>query len=235
MPDLSRRAAARFRGEHLGFVFQDFNLIPVLSAAENIEYPLLMVQGRPAAERRERVRSGPANAWLLGLRYLTDFELTTIAEVYVDEAGYSREELEAFFRFVDQGDAADLNLAASPALGPYRRPNVGQRYGYLRLSQKDPFDWLYVAPAATAIVNLDDDSRTLIAELGYTGITNIELRGRVMWLQGARFSEFAEKPNARKAELRARWSFLATRRAARTARPRLWERSRFHRRGAIGG
>jgi len=53
---LGRREAARFRGEHLGFVFQDFNLIPVLSAAENIEYPLLMVQGRPAAERRERVR-----------------------------------------------------------------------------------------------------------------------------------------------------------------------------------
>ena len=53
---LGRRESARFRGEHLGFVFQDFNLIPVLTAAENIEYPLLMVQGRPAAERRERVR-----------------------------------------------------------------------------------------------------------------------------------------------------------------------------------
>jgi hypothetical protein len=64
-----------------------------------------------------------------------------------------------------------------------------------------------VAPAATAIVNLDDDSRTLIAELGYTGITNLELRGRVMWLQGDPFTEFAEKPNARKAELRVQWHF----------------------------
>ncbi|MBI4082408.1 MAG: ABC transporter ATP-binding protein [Candidatus Lambdaproteobacteria bacterium] len=52
---LGRRHAAEFRGRHLGFVFQDFNLIPVLTAAENIEYPLLMVQRRPAAERRERV------------------------------------------------------------------------------------------------------------------------------------------------------------------------------------
>jgi putative ABC transport system ATP-binding protein len=52
---LDRRAAADFRGENLGFIFQDFNLIPVLSAAENIEYPLLMVQNRPAAERRARV------------------------------------------------------------------------------------------------------------------------------------------------------------------------------------
>jgi putative ABC transport system ATP-binding protein len=52
---LSRSAAATFRGEHLGFVFQDFNLVPVLSAYENIEYPLLMVRGWSEAKRRERV------------------------------------------------------------------------------------------------------------------------------------------------------------------------------------
>lgn len=52
---LDRKAAAAFRGEHIGFVFQDFNLVPVLSAYENIEYPLLMVQNRPPAERRQRV------------------------------------------------------------------------------------------------------------------------------------------------------------------------------------
>lgn len=52
---LDRRAAADFRGANLGFIFQDFNLIPVLSAAENIEYPLLMVQNRPTGERRARV------------------------------------------------------------------------------------------------------------------------------------------------------------------------------------
>ena len=54
--DLDRRAAARFRGQHLGFVFQDFNLLPVLTAYENVEYPLLLVQHVPAAERRRRVR-----------------------------------------------------------------------------------------------------------------------------------------------------------------------------------
>jgi len=52
---LSRSAAATFRGEHLGFVFQDFNLVPVLSVYENIEYPLLMVRGWSAAKRREQV------------------------------------------------------------------------------------------------------------------------------------------------------------------------------------
>ncbi len=53
---ISRKEAARFRGEHIGFVFQDFNLIPVLTVAENVEYPLQMVQNWPKAKRRARVK-----------------------------------------------------------------------------------------------------------------------------------------------------------------------------------
>ena len=52
---MGRREAARFRGEHIGFVFQDFNLIPVLTVFENVEYPLLMVQNQPAHIRKQRV------------------------------------------------------------------------------------------------------------------------------------------------------------------------------------
>jgi putative ABC transport system ATP-binding protein len=52
---LDRRAAAEFRGRHIGFVFQDFNLLPVLTAYENVEYPLVMVQRWPAQRRRQRV------------------------------------------------------------------------------------------------------------------------------------------------------------------------------------
>lgn len=52
---LDRAATAAFRGEHLGFVFQEFNLVPVLSAYENVEYPLLMVRDWPAAQRHEQV------------------------------------------------------------------------------------------------------------------------------------------------------------------------------------
>jgi len=53
--DLGRKASAEFRGSHIGFIFQDFNLMPVLTVYENIEYPLLMVLSLPPAERRERV------------------------------------------------------------------------------------------------------------------------------------------------------------------------------------
>lgn len=52
---LSRKDAANFRGETLGFVFQNFNLIPVLTVYENVEYPLLMIKHVPAKERRERI------------------------------------------------------------------------------------------------------------------------------------------------------------------------------------
>ena len=45
-----------FRRDHIGFIFQAYNLIPVLSAEENIEY-IMLLQGVPAAERKQRVHA----------------------------------------------------------------------------------------------------------------------------------------------------------------------------------
>lgn len=52
--DLSRSALAAFRLNNLGFIFQAFNLIPVLTAEENAEF-ILLLQGISKAERRNRV------------------------------------------------------------------------------------------------------------------------------------------------------------------------------------
>ena len=52
---LDRKQSASFRGNNIGFIFQDFNLIPVLTVYENIEYPLLMVQNIPGGERKKRI------------------------------------------------------------------------------------------------------------------------------------------------------------------------------------
>ena len=51
---LSDDALSDFRARHIGFIFQNFNLLPVLTVAENVEYPLLLARV-PAAERKRRV------------------------------------------------------------------------------------------------------------------------------------------------------------------------------------
>ena len=52
---MSRRQLARMRLNEVGFIFQAYNLVPVLSAEENAEF-ILLLRGIPAAERRRRVR-----------------------------------------------------------------------------------------------------------------------------------------------------------------------------------
>jgi len=51
--ELSDNRRTEFRARHMGFVFQFYNLLPVLSAVENVELPLL-VSGVKAAEAREK-------------------------------------------------------------------------------------------------------------------------------------------------------------------------------------
>ena len=53
--DLSDRQLSHVRNKQIGFIFQGFNLIPALSAYENVELPLIY-QGIRASVRRERVR-----------------------------------------------------------------------------------------------------------------------------------------------------------------------------------
>jgi putative ABC transport system ATP-binding protein len=64
--DLSERALAQLRLERLGFVFQAYNLLPVLTALENAEFPLLL-RGVPDAERHRRVEALVARIGIGGL------------------------------------------------------------------------------------------------------------------------------------------------------------------------
>jgi len=51
---LSDNALTDFRARHIGYIFQNFNLLPVLSAYENVEYPLRLNK-TPPLQRRQRV------------------------------------------------------------------------------------------------------------------------------------------------------------------------------------
>ena len=63
---LSKTDLSLLRRDRIGFIFQSYNLIPVLTALENAEY-VLMLQGIPTAERRERVREVLKEVGLEGL------------------------------------------------------------------------------------------------------------------------------------------------------------------------
>ncbi|WP_428242898.1 ABC transporter ATP-binding protein [Gynuella sp.] len=54
--DMSGSTLSHFRRDHIGFIFQAYNLIPVLSAEENVEY-IMMLQGVSDTERRERTHA----------------------------------------------------------------------------------------------------------------------------------------------------------------------------------
>ena len=63
---MPQQKLARFRLHHIGFVFQAYNLLPVLTAMENAEFPMLL-QGVEDAERRARVRALFERTGLAGL------------------------------------------------------------------------------------------------------------------------------------------------------------------------
>jgi hypothetical protein len=156
-----------------------------------------------------------ATSWLLGLRYLTEKDTTYILEYYRNGTGFTEQEIRDYFTFVHNaydsylstGNDTLLQKASVVTEKNYGRPNAGQQYLYLRLSQKDPFDILYWTPALTAIVNAEDRSYSLSPEIAYTGITNLEIRLKATALIGDRLSEFGEKPYDYRVELRARYYF----------------------------
>ena len=66
LSSLSQRALSRMRRDRIGFVFQAYNLIPVLSAYENAE-SVMVLQGVPKAKRRAKVMKLLADVGLEGL------------------------------------------------------------------------------------------------------------------------------------------------------------------------
>lgn len=146
---------------------------------------------------------------LIGLRYLTERDTTLIVELYRNGGGYSPEELGAFYDLArtSAGNPALASLASRAAVQGYNRPNAAQRYAYLRVSQKEPFDILDFTPSVTLIANTGDHSWSLIPEVLYTGIKNVELRARVALNRGDAGSEYGERAVRSRVELRARLYF----------------------------
>jgi hypothetical protein len=170
----------------------------------------------PIDERGRAVRRvDDVMSYLVGFRYLTERETTFIVEYYHNGTGFTGGQTEDFFRFVEAGDRTFRNTgnptgirrAITLAEGAYGRPNIMRDYVYVRASQKEPFDILYFTPALTTIVNVVDQSFVVIPELTYSPRTNLELRLRGAALVGERRTEYGEKQNDYRLELRVRYYF----------------------------
>ena len=61
---LTETARSRLRNQHMGFIFQSFNLVPVLDVYENVELPLLINRRLPGNERHDRIVQAIADVGL---------------------------------------------------------------------------------------------------------------------------------------------------------------------------
>ncbi len=176
----------------------------------NFMQPLVDANGNTTSVTYDEVN------FVLGTRYLSPQNTTYIFEYYHQGTGYSSEAISDLYRFIDKGYQSFLSNGATQALakarsaaqqGGYGRFTPGTNYLYLRVSQPEPFDILYFTPSLTWIYNLSDKSFSITPELLYTPITNLELRLRTGFLVGSSDSEFGEKQNDYRIELRARYYF----------------------------
>ena len=158
-------------------------------------------------------QSGNPTNYMAGLRYLTERDTTYIVEYYHNGLGYNEAQIGDFYDYVDQAfappttSANSIQSALNLYQGGYGRPFAMRNYLYAQASQKEPFDILYFTPSVTTMVNLDDGSFQINPELLYTGVKNLDLRLRYFALVGGSGTEFGEKPNSRRLELRVRYYF----------------------------
>jgi hypothetical protein len=156
-----------------------------------------------------------AVSYLLGSRYLSSKLTTYIFEYYRNGTGYTTEQMQDSFSYVDNayntyvttGNASAIQKASSLLAGNGARNSPLQDYLYVRISQDQPFGILYFTPAMSSIVNVDDASVQLVPELICTRFTNWEIRARTYVPLGGKHTDFGEKQNAYRVELRIRRFF----------------------------
>jgi hypothetical protein len=156
-----------------------------------------------------------AFSYLLGVRYLSTKLTTYILEYYRNGTGFTRGQMQDFFPFVNTGydtylstgKATQIEKASNLLSGNYGKNSPMQDYLYLRVSQDEPFGLLYWTPAISSVINLSDGSFQVIPELTCTRITNWEFRFRTYLLVGGTDTEFGNKQNDYRTELRVRYYF----------------------------
>ena len=153
-------------------------------------------------------------SYLIGTRYRTSDDITLILEYYKNGLGNDKEEQEQFYRCVHQAwetgdqDLIDrLPVGKDLDKGPFSKPNPMRRYMNFRVWWEEPRNLLYATAGVQVLYNFDDDSFSVSPDISYTGFENLEFRLRGTLPVGDSLTEWGEKPNKYKLELRARYYF----------------------------
>ncbi|MGB2869299.1 MAG: hypothetical protein WBD36_12670 [Bacteroidota bacterium] len=144
-------------------------------------------------------------SYLFGIRYLNEWNTTLTAEYYHNGFGLSREEFHAYRNFLlsglSNGTPGAIQQTLSTGQTYFKSSALMRDYLYLKISQPEPFEWLYFTPSLFTIYNLNDESFLISASLNYRPATNLEL---IFWpsiLVGGEATEFGSRQVREKVEL----------------------------------
>ncbi|MFO7989255.1 MAG: hypothetical protein ACQEQ5_07720 [Thermodesulfobacteriota bacterium] len=158
-----------------------------LAVQKDVEVPAVKPDGTTGLIQETQV-SG-----LVGLRYLNTHDTTFIAEYYHNGAG--------------QDDLWAIPASTGSTISRATQRNPGRDYLYVKISQKEPADILYLTTWMATVVNLHDHSFNLLPGLTWTPVTNLEISGRVGIPLGSAHTEFGEKPDRFRPEVWMRYYF----------------------------
>jgi len=148
--------------------------------------------------------------YLFGTRILFETNTTLIVEYLHNDAGLDEEQMNNFFDAVDAAISGNSGLLT--IIKNYQSENLSSQflmkdYIYAKLSQPEPFDFLYFTPSVFVLYNLNDNSKMIGGEFNYSRFENLNLKIKYNFLLGDLNSEFGGKINSKKLSLLADYTF----------------------------
>lgn len=155
-------------------------------------------------------KTDDSNNYLLGTRILFETNTTFFLEYFHNDTGLDKDQMNNFY------DAVDVAISGNPGLlsniKNYQSVNLtGQYlmrdYIYAKFSHPEPFDILYFIPSIFILYNLNDNSKMLGGEFGYSRFENLNLKLKYNLLFGELNSEFGNKNSSNKLSLLLDYTF----------------------------
>lgn len=143
------------------------------------------------------------NSWLLGMRYLNRWNTTIVAEYYHNDFGWSGADWDSYLNVVDMAVSNNMQPTSMPSMGM----TAMQDYLYLKVTQPEPFDWVYFSPSVYAIYNMVDKSAIIGAPMSYAPVNNFSVTFWPTIMIGDNDSEFGSKQIQSKFDLWMRFYF----------------------------